>query len=352
MNSLVYGFTISTGAVRLLGSVSTGEARERLGALHNLWKRNGILVTDPGQRHTVELGKAASLKSFPPGMRKLIKEFLAVRGLPRAEARNWPLSSTQPPQDVEAPAQGSWFVGEVESAEWGLDKEKMTALARSGIEICRLDGLSQSRWNAAPTSRVLPKKYPTSDAFHAFGPMCGVAKVLDVVDPYCGKDEVVAPGRSGLVRYLTGVATSEPCFGFRLRELCIYSSKDVTRSMTNNVVITGSEIAEAWRAAGAVLAAHGIRRIVLHLVAGVRFSAIAHDRFAVFRAESLGKAGNCAFQVGPGFSVFEGKRLSKATTMAAVPADDVTDLIMALEGEVSHEVHYIEHDRAQSVATV
>jgi predicted SnoaL-like aldol condensation-catalyzing enzyme len=98
--------------------------------------------------------------------------------------------------------------------------------------------------------------------------MCGVARIIDVVDPYCGKDEVVNPGKSGLVRYLKGLAESRPCFGFRVREVRIYTSKDVMRSMSNSTVVSGEEIAAAWRAVAPDLAATGITKVVLHLVVG------------------------------------------------------------------------------------
>jgi hypothetical protein len=162
MTSLVYGFALSTGAVRLLGGVPPKEARERLGALYHLWRRNGLFVSDPQQRHLVELGTVCDLESFPPATRKLVKDFLAIRGLPRAAAENWPQCESPPQKDVETPPHGSWFVGDEESAEWGLNDDMVATLSTSGIEVCRLDGLSQSRWHSTTTSRVLPKErsYP------------------------------------------------------------------------------------------------------------------------------------------------------------------------------------------------
>jgi len=338
MSGLIYGFTLSKGAVRLLGETPAGEARERLGMLLNLWRRNGMLVLDPGQRHMLDLGNACEGESYPPATRQLVKSFLTHQGLPKAEATNWPKGERLPTQDVQAPPSGSWFVGKDESDEWGLTDEAATALAASGIEVCRLDALSSSRWNAVAGATVLPKKHPTEDALRVFAPMCGVARTFDAIDPYCGKEEVVKPGSSGLLRYLTGLAASCAPFRFNLRELRIYTSKNVQRSMSNPSIVSGADIAGAWRSASRRLGEIGIRRVVLHLVDGERFGAVAHDRFARFDAEALVRAGVCTFQVGPGFSVFEGSRLSKATTLAAVPADDVARLVSELEREPSHEV--------------
>jgi predicted ATPase len=75
VSSLVYAFTLSEGAVRMLGQGSTRDARERLSLLTVLWARNGLLVTDPSQKHIEKLGRVCDSATFPQPTRKLVKDF-------------------------------------------------------------------------------------------------------------------------------------------------------------------------------------------------------------------------------------------------------------------------------------
>ena len=345
MSSLVYAFTLSEGAVRMLGQGSTRDARERLSLLTVLWARNGLLVTDPSQKHIEKLGRVCDSATFPQPTRKLVKDFLMARG-PRVGADNWPLCETPPEQDVEAPPEGTWFVGEQESEAWGLNDECPAVVTASGVEICRIDGFSKSRWHLVQNARILQKKVPIEDAIKLFSPVCGAAKSLVIIDPYCGKEEVVKPAKSGLLKCLKGMSESQTSFGFKLREISIYTAKNVARSMADKTMIGASEILKAWRDVSPALRSLGLRRINLHLVSPERFSKDAHDRFAKFDNEEsgYGKIGSCAFQVGPGFAIFEGKRLSKGATFSMVPDRDLVPMVNQLESDPSHEFHRIELD--------
>ena len=339
MTSLVYCFTLSKGAIHALGALRKCDARERINYLLQSWKRNGVLVTNSGRSYLAELDQICRSESFPHTTRQQIREILSAPALPKMEVSDWPHCDNPPREDTRAPLQGSWFVGDQECEFWQIDEDHPTVTMETGIEICRIDGFSESRWHALKSSQVFERQRPIQDVLEVFRPVCGAAKVLDIVDPFCGKDEVVNPGRSGLLRYLTGLAKADKGSVFALRELRIYTSKNVPRSMVDGTAVAGPDIIAAWKAAAPSLHAIGFKRIVLHLVDGDKFSSLAHDRFAGFYDEEcgVGRAGGMAFNVGSGFCVFEGKRLSKETTISMISPADVELIIRSLQAEASHE---------------
>lgn len=344
MAQIIYGFALSAGVVKDLGNLDPGDARERLSLLSNMWKRNGIMVTDK-INHFAMLGSVCNANGYPPNTRKYIKDFLTIRNLPITNNDDWVDHSTPPPMTKITPPKGTWFVGREESQKWGFDGETETKILEESGEICCLDRLSLSQWESVNNSVLFPKKHPTIEVLHIFSPLCDVAKSLDIIDRYCGKEEVVNPTASGLLRFLTGLIECRKGQGFKMKEIRIFTSYDVSRSMKNPEKISSQDIVEAWKNVQFHFHNTSIERIILHLVTDERFGAISHDRFVVFGAEALSKSSISTFTIGPGFSIFEGKRLSKSTSIASIEATQVRNLIDELKSEKTYETHVINIDR-------
>lgn len=340
MSYLLYGFTISADAIDFLGRLSPLEARRYIKELLNLWRRNGVFVTNSNANHVGLLAKRCDNEGFPDATRRQLKDLLAAP-FPRVAARVFPPDGSIP-SDVVTPPEGSWFVGLEEGERWKLNDDAPTRLAETGVEVCRVDWAVSTRWQEVTMEKVIAKKKPVSEIVELFQVVGAFAKTIDIVDIFCGKEEVVKPGKSGVLHYLRDLARDSDFFESKIRIARIYASKNVPKSNNDSTRVSGAEIAEAWRAAVSNLGETSLRMVELHLIDANRFSAIAHDRFANFENGAVAQGSNRdvsrAFQIGAGFSVFEGKKVSRQTTVSSVKSDQVRGLIDELEAEASHEV--------------
>ena len=345
MRRLPYSFALSPDAVTYLGGLEPVQALDRVSNIRRLWKKTGVLVVDSRSDLRKVYEGQWKARGFPQGTRKKLEDlFLEMRSR-IARDTGWEFSDDAPVPPVR-PSGGTLFVHPASAEDWGLPSGLAASVLAEDVEVCRADCLNVSRWNELEEAVVIQKKAPTKDIVGGLAAMKAVARIATVIDPYCAKEQAVTQGASGLLRFLEMLAEAPCTLERRLDSVVVYSSKNVPRSQQDSSIVSAVEIHAAWSAASPRLASAGIRSVSLRLVDGRRFGAIAHDRFISFRDLQTGRWGGLTLQLGGGFSVFEGKGLSKETTVSIVSNDSFDEIVRSLEAEPSFEAFDLEAGKA------
>lgn len=265
-----------------------------------------------------------------PAVRKLWKELLVgIRQSHRWYADDsWDGSTSGADAQPPPVPVGGTFVVHPGEERWLLpDAEEGAIELPNGVEVCRVDCLAASRWSdvALGGAVIHPKKEPTEVLLRELGILARCCPAMVVIDEYCGKEEVVKPRASGLFGLLRRLAEQGQC----PRRLVVFTGKNVPWSQKNSANVGAGEIVAAWSNACSGLGSSAVVELTLNLVDGRRFGAIAHDRFMRFHDFGL--------LLGAGFSVFEGIKLAKQTSVGRTDAAGIRRIEDDLVAEESFE---------------
>lgn len=324
-------FTMSPGCMQPLG-IDVPSARARVKELRYLWKHAGVLVVDAEDRLVRCYYDRLRAEPLPGWLRRLWQDVLMELSDRVLNVRGWAgpgMGQMCQPEDI-LPAQ-SLVIHLSERGVWGFGDSESSRMIGERVEVCRLDCLPDSGFARAihESGGTVKKKASTIEVLNRFELPSAIAKSVVMIDPYIGKEEVVKPEKSGGRRFILYLASIRSSAATTLQSLTVYTAKDVARSMSDKTIVGREDVLTAWKAVRDAIPLSSIAEFRLRLVNADRFASVAHDRFVRF--------GDFTIQVGAGFAIFEGKRLTKRTTILPVRVEEAKELEQELRSEASYE---------------